>query len=151
MKFSKRLQDMKKVSPKIYYYIGSEDIKNSVINYPIGTQIKSEKNIVNWINDTEQKPNYFGCIGATFVIDIEGYLRVADRHSEHVACSGGKGVLSAGEIFFMFNNNEYEVVEISNQSTGFCPEQKSWFWVSQALDRIPFSHPGEFTSDFSAH
>jgi hypothetical protein len=133
---------------KEYKYVGPEHIRLSVINSPIGIQIKSQKDFKNWIEDTKQQPNNFGIIEATFVIDLEGYLRIADRHSEHVACSGGKNVLSAGEIFIISNNNKYEVVEISNQSTGFCPESESWFWVEQALEQIPLSHPGEFTLSF---
>lgn len=129
-------------------YVGSEQIRLSVINSPIGTQIKSKKNLEDWINDTKQQPNNFGLIEATFVIDLEGYLRFADRHSQHIACSGGKNVLSAGEIFIASTGNEYEVVEISNQSTGFCPEPESWFWVGRALDRILLSHPGKFTINF---
>ena len=34
----------------------------------------------------------------TFVIGVDGVLRVADRRSEHVACAGGGDVLSAGEL-----------------------------------------------------
>ena len=132
----------------IYEYIGSPEIKKSVANSLPGIQIKSPEILKQWIDCTQQKPNHWGAIEATFIVDLTGYLCLADRHSEHIACSGGKGVLSAGEIFFNPNNKEYEVIEISNQSTGFCPQKKSWYWVAKALDRIPLSHPGEFTSKF---
>jgi hypothetical protein len=52
----------------------------------------------NWINQTTQKQNIWELFPATFLVDSEGCLRVADRHSEHVA--GGESVLSAGEIFY---------------------------------------------------
>ena len=45
-------------------------------------------------------------------------------------------------------DGDLEIAEISNQSTGFCPEPESWFSVSQALDRIPLDHPGKFTINF---
>ncbi len=44
---------------------------------------------------------------------------------------------------------QYEVIEVSNQSTGFCPEPKSWASVAQALDEISLKHPGEFTLSFT--
>jgi hypothetical protein len=37
------------------------------------------------------------------------------------------------------------VEQITNQSTGFCPEPQSWQAVSKALDRIGLTHPGGFT------
>jgi hypothetical protein len=36
----------------------------------------------------------------TFVIDLNGELRIAPRRSEHVACAEGHAVLSAGEMTF---------------------------------------------------
>ena len=62
--------------------------------------------------------------------------------SEHVACAAGGPVLSAGEITF---DDECNVPEISNQSTGFCPEPESWSTVERALDRVGIEHPGGFT------
>ena len=142
------LKITEQISLKLYKYVGAKEIKLSVANYPIGTQIKSQTDIKRWVDKTRQKPNKFGYIEATFIIDKTGYLRIADRHSEHIACSGGNPVLSAGEILFFLNKNQYEIAEISNQSTGFCPEPISWFWVSQALDKIPINHPGGFTIEF---
>jgi len=72
-------------------------------------------------------------------------MLVADRHLEHIACSGGQPVLSAGEMFFASVSPSWEVVEVSNQSTGFCPEPESWPVVASALDRAGFKHPGQFT------
>ena len=132
----------------MYGYVGCQSIKFSVSDYPIGVQIKSKKLLEQWIKDTNQKPNNIRLIAATFVIDLQGYLRIAERHSEHIACSGGEKVFSAGEIFLSSQYSNREVIEISNQSTGFCPESKSWLAVQQALNRIPLNHPGEFTTKF---
>ena len=131
-----------------YQYVGSSEIKNVVKNFPKGTIIKSIEALKQWIETTKQKPNHYGVIAATFIIDLNGYLCLADRHSENIACSGGKGVLSAGEIFIGIAKNNYEVLEISNQSTGFCPQLQSWSRVAKALDNIPLSHPGRFTIEF---
>ncbi|BAY26380.1 hypothetical protein NIES2100_61950 [Calothrix sp. NIES-2100] len=133
---------------RLYRYVGAEDIRLSVAASPVGIPIFSVNDLHNWINQTMQKPNNWGLIPATFVIDNEGYLRVADRHSEHIACAGGESVLSAGEIFFTCNQHGFEVAEITNQSTGYCPESESWFQVEKALEKIPILHPGNFTTEF---
>jgi hypothetical protein len=131
-----------------YRYVGPEDIRYSVSTYPLGVSISSIKNLKDWIAQTSQEPNNWGLIPATFVIDSENSLRVADRYSEHVACAGGEPVLSAGEIFFIRDKDTFEVAEITNQSTGYCPEPESWSQVEKALKRIPLINPGAFTTEF---
>jgi hypothetical protein len=84
----------------------------------------------------------------TFVIDLQGDLRLAPRRSEHVACAGGGPVLSAGEITFAEGPGGWEATEVSNQSTGYCPEASSWPVVGRALDRAGVAHPGRFTDEF---
>ncbi|MFI9050959.1 hypothetical protein [Streptomyces sp. NPDC053427] len=81
----------------------------------------------------------------TFVIDLTGSLRLASRRSEHVACAGGERVLSAGEMGFGRAADAWKVGEVTNQSTGYCPEVTSWPAVAAALDRIGLRHPGGFT------
>jgi hypothetical protein len=49
---------------------------------------------------------------------------------------------------FFGNRGGVEVAEITNLSTGFCPEPESWEAVRDALDRIGVRHPGQFTSCF---
>ena len=56
-------------------------------------------------------------------------------------------VLSAGEIFLASDDNGcIYVSEISNQSTGYCPEPESWPAVARALDTSNVPHPGGFTT-----
>jgi hypothetical protein len=81
----------------------------------------------------------------TFVIGLDGSLRVAPRRSEHVACAGGAPVLSAGEITFVHDQGYWRVSEVSNQSAGYCPDPASWPAVAAALDRAGLEHPGRFT------
>src|SRR5437660_1201584 len=127
-----------------YHYVGPPEILKRSQSAPRGTPITCADNLRTWMKATAQKPNAQGLIVATFVVDLEGCLRIADRHSEHVACAGGEPVLSAGEIGFLCDEKEIEVTEVSNQSTGYCPEPESWPQVAQALDRIPVHHPGSF-------
>jgi hypothetical protein len=83
----------------------------------------------------------------TFVVDTDGVLRLAPRRSEHVACAGGGPVLSAGEIGFSREAGRWAVVEISNHSTGYCPDTSSWPAVAEALDRAGLGHPSGFTHE----
>lgn len=89
-----------------------------------------------------------GSATATFTVDGNLRLRLADRHSEHVACAGFDPVLSAGEIGLEVYGAGVEVTSISNQSTGFCPEPSSWAAVAECLERIGLEHPGGFTAAF---
>lgn len=139
---------LRRRSTRLYQYVGPKRLRLAVAGCPIGTRIASPQDVEDWIYNTGQEPNSAGLIPATFVADLDGYLRVADRHSEHIACAGRIPVLSAGKIFFGTGDRALEVVEISNQSTGFCPELNSWGAVAKAIERIPLPHPGKFTSEF---
>jgi hypothetical protein len=103
--------------------------------------------LLTWVHESGQRPGLDGLIPATFVIDEEGGLRLADRRSEHITCAGGKPVLSAGELFLLVKGDRVEVALASNQSTGFCPEPESWPAVAAALDRIGLFHLSRFTTE----
>jgi hypothetical protein len=81
----------------------------------------------------------------TYVITTDGILRIAPRRSEHVACAGGQDVLGACEIQFDHDASGWIVTDISNQSTGYCPDLDSWTAVAAALDRAGLRHPDGFT------
>lgn len=83
----------------------------------------------------------------TFVVGTDGVLRLAPRRSEHVACAGGDEVLSAGEISFMREAGRWSVGEVSNQSTGYCPDVTSWTEVACALDDVELGRPSGFTHE----
>jgi hypothetical protein len=111
-------------------YIGPGDIRSRAAHSPHGMKVNSVHDLENWIEQTNQQ----GLIVVTFVVNEQGKLLVADRSSEHISCSGGHAVLSAGEMFFRVSNSTVEVVDVSNQSTGFCPEPESWPAVAATLD-----------------
>jgi hypothetical protein len=135
---------------KLYHYVGSEEIKSSVANFQTGTVIRSISDLKSWINNIYNKEiSSSNLIVATFVIDRYGNLRLAERHSEHIACAGGQPVLSAGEIFISWNKNCFEVSDITNQSTGYCPEVESWKYVEIVLNRIGIDRPSHFTAKFT--
>ncbi|HEY7157456.1 MAG TPA: hypothetical protein VH575_26110 [Gemmataceae bacterium] len=132
---------------KLYQYVGPVEIKKRVIHAPPGMRVESIADLEGWIRSTGQQPDLAGLLAVTFVIDHEDFLRVGDRRSEHVACSGGRPVLSAGEMFFHRGENGLEGAEVSNQSTDFCPDPESWPAVAAALDRLGIPHPGRFTQE----
>jgi hypothetical protein len=80
----------------------------------------------------------------TYVVTLDGTLRIAPRRSEHVACAGGGAVLAAGEITFQ----GAVVTEVSNQSTGYCPGEECWPAVAEALDSAGLRRPDGFTTAF---
>jgi hypothetical protein len=130
---------------RTYQYVGPEGIRRRNVNAPAGSAVVSATDLTEWVRQTNQEPDHAGVIAATFVVDELGILRVADRRSEHIACSGGRPVLSAGELFVRQSGAGWEVVEVSNLSTGFCPEPESWPVVAETLDSAGIAHPGGFT------
>src|SRR5258708_4137863 len=122
--------------PTLYFYVGPDEIRARAIGASPGTKIDSASDLENWLQATAQRPNPDGLHAVTFVVDEQGTLRIGDRGFEHVACAGGGPVLSAGGMFARRSNKGLVVEEVSNQSTGFCPEPDSWPAVASALDRI---------------
>ncbi|MCH8924343.1 MAG: hypothetical protein IIA67_14485 [Planctomycetes bacterium] len=109
---------------------------------PPGALICTVDNLSAWLTAQSSGLESDGSLIATFVVDTDGALRLAPRRSEHVACASGGPVLSAGEITF---SSDGMVSDVTNQSTGFCPEPESWQSVADALDRIPVDRPDDFT------
>jgi hypothetical protein len=131
---------------KLYLYVGPEEIRSRSATGLGGRVIEAPEELRTWL--TYHRPSRAGAlIASIFVIDAEGRLRLADRHSEHVACAGGGPVLSAGEMFFSDEGDVAAVEEVTNLSTGYCPEPESWPVVGDALDRLGVVHPGRFTTE----
>jgi hypothetical protein len=83
----------------------------------------------------------------TFVVGLDEALRLAPRRSEHVACAGGEMVLSAGAIGLVHEADRWAVSEVSNQSTGYCPDVTSWSEAARALDDAGLERPSGFTHE----
>ena len=115
-----------------YRYVGPDHIRAAASGAP-GLAITSAAALDAWLGGQERI--------ATFVISLDGTLRVADRRSEHVACAGGEPVLAAGEMSFAPGPI---VVGVSNLSTGYCPEPSSFPEVARALDAAGIPHPGRY-------
>lgn len=131
-----------------YYYLGPRELLENLPENAGGVVIVSPDDITRWITATHQPHEYAGIVVATFIINTQGHLVINDRRSEHVLCAGGKNVLSAGEIFFQLGKESIQVVEITNQSTGYCPEPTSWQAVEHALSTVGIQYPNDFTVKF---
>ncbi|MFI1769713.1 hypothetical protein ACH41H_48130 [Streptomyces sp. NPDC020800] len=125
-----------------YRYVGPVELKAAVRPGDGGRRIVSAADFGGWI--VEQSAAELA-EPFTFVVGMDGVLRLAPRRSEHVACAGGAMVLSAGEISFMREADRWTVSEVSNQSTGYCPDVSSWAEVARALDDVELRRPSGFT------
>src|SRR5262245_46459520 len=110
---------------KLYEYVGPPEVRDRAAGQTRGTRITSARALRDWVCAAVPHTEHGDLIAATFVIDAGGELALADRRSEHVACVGAAPVQSAGEMFF-HGGEDVEIVEVSNQSTGYCPEPESW-------------------------
>ncbi|MEU9858941.1 hypothetical protein [Streptomyces sp. NPDC047974] len=127
-----------------YRYVGPVELKAAVRLGDGARRIGSAGDFGGWIveqSGAEQAEPF------TFVVAMDGVLRLAPRRSEHVACAGGDMVLSAGEISFMSEADRWTVTEVSNQSTGYCPDVSSWAEVARALDAVELRRPSSFTHE----
>ncbi|MEU8121672.1 hypothetical protein AB0C21_23455 [Spirillospora sp. NPDC049024] len=128
--------------PRRYSYVGPPEFLATARPGTEGRRIASPDDLATWLAacDEDESTEPF-----TFVVDLDGFLRLSPRRGEHVVCAGGMPVLSAGEISFARHGGRWSVAGVSNQSTGYCPDPDSWPAVGGALDRAGLDHPGRFT------
>ncbi|WP_405614782.1 hypothetical protein [Streptomyces sp. NBC_01508] len=132
-----------------YGYVGPADLAVAVRRPGReGRAIRSVGDLDDWLS-AQPVPQRWEPF--TFVVDLVGVLRLAPRRSEHVACAGtgvdggSARVLGAGEMTFGREHSRWVVTEVSNQSTGYCPDTGSWWAVAAAVDRAGVTRPGGFT------
>lgn len=126
---------------KQYRYVGPSHLLDRVTDHA-GWAVQSLADLKTWV---EEHADSTECrIWATYVVDTDGVLRIATRQSEHVGCACGGNVLAAGEICF---DPDCGITEISNLSTGYCPEPVCWQAVDSALTDASLPHPARFTQE----
>ncbi|MFF4429670.1 hypothetical protein ACFYZ4_10925 [Streptomyces sp. NPDC001513] len=129
-----------------YRYVGPAELRALVRPGNEGRRIRTAADFDDWASASARTPAE-PAEPFTFVVDTSGVLRLAPRRSEHVVCAGGGPVLSAGEIGFRPESGRWAVREVSNQSTGYCPDPGSWPAVADALDAAGIAHPRGFTHE----
>ncbi|WP_171171472.1 hypothetical protein [Streptomyces sp. I05A-00742] len=132
------------VRKRSYRYVGPDELRAAIRPGGVGSPIGRAADLDSWIAEQSavELDEPF-----TFVADTDGLLRPAPRRSEHVACAGGAPVLSAGEISFVREAGRWAVGDVTNHSTGYCPDVASWRAVAHALDRAGLGHPSGFTHE----
>lgn len=129
---------------RTYRYVGPSHIAERVRDQPPGRPIVTPNDVMEWI----RAGSYPALVVVTFTVDEALGLRIADRHSEHVACAGFAVVTAAGEMTLEVDRGQVEVIALTNQSTGYCPEPGCWAAVDAALSRIGLAHPDGFEATF---
>ena len=127
-----------------YRYVGPSEISDRANPTSPRLGVSFPRNVRAWYQAAEDAAPLPAQVTATFVIDVEGKLWIADRRSEHVACARRQPVFSAGEMTFDISSDRVEATWITNQSTGYCPEPESWPVVAHALDNVGIGHNHQF-------
>lgn len=125
---------------RLYRYVGTRDVAEAVRGLSSGHRVGAAEELAAAVEALGGED----WLTVTFVVDALGVLRVADRSSEHVACAGHGPVLAAGELGIA----DGEVVEASNQSTGFCPEPECFGALARALDDAAIPRVDAWTAAF---
>ncbi|MEV7117951.1 hypothetical protein [Kitasatospora griseola] len=129
--------------PRPFAYVGPPELRAGVGDHTLGRRVRTPAELDRWLGELVPAER---AEPVTYVIDLAGALRLAPRRSEHVACAGGAAVLAAGEIGFARQaDGRWAVREVSNQSTGYCPDLDCWPAVATALDRVGLPRPDGFT------
>ncbi|WP_328914446.1 MULTISPECIES: hypothetical protein [unclassified Streptomyces] len=129
---------------QIYRYVRPVALRGLVRPDSAGHRIRSPPDFDEWVlaRAGEELSEPF-----TFVADTVSVLRLAPRRGEQVVCAGGEAVLGAGEISFREESGPWAVDEVSNQSSGYCPDVSSWQAVAEALVLAGIVHPSGFTHE----
>lgn len=128
-----------------YSYVGPPELRRAVVDGCGGRVVRSAADLDDASGRVGGAASEYGGEPFTYVVALDGLLRLAPRRSEHVACADGQDVLGAGEISFRRTPCGARVQEVSNQSTGYCPDPDSWPAVAAALDRAGIGRPDGFT------
>ncbi|QDT44115.1 hypothetical protein Pan241w_42210 [Gimesia alba] len=136
------------VVPKQYHYVGPVEIKQRVLNSAVCPSVYSKQDLLQRLRELEFEFRPNQSLIVTYVIDTSGFLKITDRHNEHVICASGHNVFSAGEMTFGYHKQDCVIENITNQSTGYCPEPESWHAVQSALNHIGIEHPEYFEPAF---
>lgn len=127
------------MNTRVYQYVGPREIFDAVSGDSPRYRIASQSDVLRWARD-----NPSDATTATFVVDSDAILWIADRRSEHVACARRMTVMTAGEITFSFDGDSVSADYITNQSTGYCPEPSSFDAIRNALLAAGIDAPDDF-------
>ncbi|MBA3531602.1 MAG: hypothetical protein H0T73_06785 [Ardenticatenales bacterium] len=130
---------------RLYRYVGPHDLRRLLDQPTPRCCIERPHDVRAWLEQSHRPGTTLYQVTVTFIIDGDERLWIADQRSEHVVCARGQAIYAAGEITFWLHQTQVDICEISNQSTGYCPEPGSWAVVTAVLERIGLPHPATWT------
>ncbi|WP_116246838.1 TFIIB-type zinc ribbon-containing protein [Nocardiopsis sp. FIRDI 009] len=132
-------------APRGYAYVGPAGPLALVRPGAEGSPVRGRDDLAAWLalREPAEREEPF-----TFVVGLDGVLRLVPRRGEHVVCAGGERILAAGEITLGWRRDGWQAVEVSNQSTGYCPDPDCWPAVADALDRAGIARPDRLRTPF---
>jgi len=129
---------------RVYQFQGPASARLAAREHATGTAIHTLADLRAWLRAWPAA----AAEGATLVVTPDGVLRLAPRRTEDVACAAGEAVAAAGEVWLTVEAGPITVAEVTNQSTGYCPEPESWPAVAAALRRIGLGAPDGYSRAF---
>lgn len=127
-----------------YSYVGPKRVRLDALTQPRGRPVATADDRRAWLHDRAAASE-----PVTFIVNLAGCLVVAPRRSEHVACAGGLEVLAAGELQLRQMANGLVGSDVTNQSTGYCPDVDCWPVVQLALEAAGIVAPRSWASAFT--
>jgi hypothetical protein len=129
---------------RTYQYVGPRNLLELANADVARCEPRNPADLLNWLSTHSLSPP----VTLTFVVTVQGQLRVSPRHAEHVACARAEPVRAAGELELGLSAGLPSVLGITNQSTGYCPEPACFPEVVAALGRAGFRAPGALAHEF---
>ncbi len=137
------IQERKKVN-RLYTYVGPRELLELASSDVARCEPGDVIELRAWLAAQGLAPP----VTLTFVVTGGGALRVAPRQAEHVACARGEAVRAAGELELAISGKLLEVLGVTNQSTGYCPEPSCFEEVRDALAKVGLTPPPTFAHAF---
>jgi hypothetical protein len=134
----------RRIVPRTYRYVGPKDLLVLAASDVARCQPRDGAELLAWLREQ----GLAAPVTLTYVVTLDGALRVSPRHAEHVACARGESVLAAGEIALGVLQGRLHVRTVTNQSTGYCPEPSCFPEVASALRRVGLEPPTEIAHEF---
>lgn len=125
-----------------YAYVGPAEVLERSRGQALGCAVADAMALREYLGSAPGEQTF------TYVVDLAGCLRLADRHAEHVACSGGQPVLAAGELRLQWSRAAVVIASVTNLSTGYCPEPSCWPSIAAALAPVGLAVPSGWTRAF---
>ena len=128
-----------------YGYVGPAEVAEGAESATTGFSVRDPGSLAAWVQELDDCDGE--SVTVTFVVLVDGEVRVAPRRSEHVDCARGADVIAAGECTLRVRPR-VEVAWASNQSTGYCPEPECWRAAREAWRAVGIACPDELSASY---